>query len=108
MQHTIDDGIYYWWATLEDTLPEGPLPTLHLDNYNILTTPPQDGHVLHAYVDMDWASDMSHWKSVTGIAIMCAGGIIGYKTRYQDTVSQSFTESKFIAAADAGHTILYF
>jgi hypothetical protein len=30
------------------------------------------------------------------------------KTRYQDTIAQSSTEAEFIAAIDAGHTILFF
>ena len=56
---------------------------------------------------MDWGNDKAYWRSVTGMAHMLAGGIIGYKTKYQATVALSLTEAESTAAAEAGKTILY-
>jgi len=64
---------------LISTLPEGPIPRLYPDNYNISTGHPADGHSMVAYIDSDWAADTTHRKSVTGITIMFAGGVIGFK-----------------------------
>jgi len=50
-----------------------------------------------AYVDSDWAA-----------ALLYAGGIIGFKTRYQDTIAHRSTEAEFVAACDAGKLILSF
>ena len=60
------------------------------------------------YVDSDWATDATHRKSVTGIAILFAGGAVGYKCKYQDTIAHSSTEAEFVAACDAGKMILFF
>jgi len=62
---------------------------------------------LFAAVDSDYAGDNAHRRSVSGIILHLAGGTIFYKTKYQETVSQSSTESEFIAAAEAGRYILY-
>lgn len=63
---------------------------------------------IHAFADLDWGSDKTHRRSVTGIVIMFAGGIIGYKTKYQDTRAHSSTETEFVAACDAAKLILFF
>jgi hypothetical protein len=60
------------------------------------------------YVDSDWATDTSHYKSISGIAMLYAGGTIGYKCKYQDTIAHSSTEAEFVAACDAGKMILFF
>ena len=52
-------------------------------------------------------SDQSNRKSVSGIAILFAGGLVYYKTKYQSTVSHSTTEAEFTAACDAAKAILY-
>ena len=106
LYHTLDHGIYYWRDQPNPDLPAKHVEPIYPDNYTLQVVPPQDA--LHAYVDSDWAGDTSHRKSVTGLAIMFAGAVIGYKTRYQDTIAHSTTEAEFVAAADAGRTILYF
>jgi hypothetical protein len=104
---TIEDGIYYWRKTPVMELPEGPMPHIHADNYNV-PSPDMDNITLYGYVDSDWGSDATHRKSVTGIALMYAGGVVGYRCKYQDTIAHSSTEAEFTAACDAGKMILYF
>ena len=58
-------------------------------------------------MDSDHASDSTHKKSVTGINIQIAAGTVLYKTKYQDTIAQSSTETEFVAASEAGKCILY-
>ena len=62
---------------------------------------------LFGYVDSDWASDIRHRRSVSGIAFLLAGAVVAYKTRVQPTVSTSSTEAEFIAASDAAKMALY-
>ena len=62
---------------------------------------------IDAHVDSDWAGDVTHRKSVTGIVLRIAGGCVLYKTKYQDTIAHSTTEAEFTAACDAAKAILY-
>ena len=62
---------------------------------------------MHAYVDSDWGSDRTHRRSVTGLVVMLAGGVIAYKSKYQPTIALSSTEAEFTAASETGKTILY-
>jgi hypothetical protein len=41
------------------------------------------------------------------MVIMYAGGAIGYKTKYQDTIAHSSTEAEFAAACDTAKLILF-
>ena len=111
LTHTKDEGIYYWREEPREDLPEGELPTLKRDgNYNEMekiTRQATEPRTMQAVVDADHASDTSHRKSVTGINIQIAGGTVLYKTKYQDTVAQSSTEAEFVAASEAGKSILY-
>ena len=36
-----------------------------------------------------------------------SGGVVAYKTRFQDTIALSSTEAEFFAASDAGKLALY-
>lgn len=62
---------------------------------------------MHGAVESDWAGEMNHRKSVTGILLHLAGGTILYKTKYQDYAATSSTEAEFTAVCDAGKGILY-
>ena len=104
---TINEGIYYWRDTPVDALPEGPLPTLHPDNYTIQTTFNAAGD-LEGFVDSDWAADSSQRKSISGVIVMFAGGVIAYKSKYQEVIALSTTEAEFVAACDAAKIILFF
>jgi len=39
---------------------------------------------------------------------MYAGGVVGYRCKYQDVIAHSSTEAEFTAACDAGKMILFF
>jgi hypothetical protein len=39
---------------------------------------------------------------------MLAGGVVGYKAKYQDTVAHSSTEAEFVAACETAKTVLFF
>jgi hypothetical protein len=62
---------------------------------------------MHAYIDSNWGSDCTHRRSVTGLVIMLAGGVIAYKLKYQPTIALSSTKAEFTAASEAGKTTLY-
>ena len=66
-----------------------------------------DTHEIIVFFDSDWAGDVRHRKSVTGIAVKFSGGVVHYKTKYQDTISLSSTEAEFVALCDAGKVVLY-
>jgi hypothetical protein len=105
---TINEGIYYWRQNPREDLPDAPLLTTSQDNYTQTTSSSNEHQPFFGYVDSDWATDTSHRKSVSGIVILNAGGAIGYKCKYQDTIAHSSTEAEFVAACDAGKMILFF
>lgn len=55
---------------------------------------------LIAYSDADWGSDVKVRKSISGTLILVSGGPVIFRSSQQTLVSQSTTESEFIAAAD--------
>jgi hypothetical protein len=105
---TINEGIYYWREQPVQDLPEGQLPRTSSDNHTLTIHPHMHTNTFFGYVDSDWATDTSHRKSISGIAMLYAGGAIGYKCKYQDTIAHSSTEAEFVAACDAGKMILFF
>ena len=107
LSKTITEGIYYWRKTPRMDLPEMELPIPHQDNYFMEDNTPSGGD-LYGYTDSDWGTDSVHRKSISGIVIMYAGGVIGYKCKYQDVIAHSSTEAEFTAACDAGKMILFF
>ncbi len=111
LKNTMDEGIYYWRTMPRHDLPFGKIPECKSDsNYdenNISTRKQPDADVLKAAVDSDFAGDISHRKSVSGIIIKLAGGAVLYKTQYQPTVAGSSTEAEFTAAMEAGKYILH-
>jgi hypothetical protein len=111
LQHTRDYGLTYWRTKPCPNLPDIPAPPpvspnledglRHTDPYDI---PPTS---LFGYVDSNWANDIRHRRSVSGIAFLLAGAVVAYKTRVQPTVSTSSTEAEFIGASDAAKMALY-
>jgi hypothetical protein len=101
-------GIYYWRKIPVPSLPTIPAEGC-VSHSEILDKIPKtkQPHRLHTYVDSDWGSDRTHRRSVTGLVIMMAGGVIAYKSKYQPTIALSSTEAEFTAAAEAGKTTLY-
>ena len=71
--------------------------------------PPESAHVntVYGYSDSDWANDVSNRKSVSGAAIILAGGSIVYKTILQRTVTLSSTEAEFYTLTETGKLVLY-
>ena len=95
LKATVDDGLIYWRTSPMKDLPDGPLPKVYSDNYNIdQSIHPTNATTLQGMVDSDWAGDTNHRKSVSGIALTIAGGCILYKTKYQDTIALSTTEAE--------------
>jgi hypothetical protein len=108
LAQTVQDSIYYWRDEPRMDLSNEPLPTLYADNYQLEVHPEHHNNTLYGYVDADWASDIKHRKSVSGIVVMYAGGAVGYKSKYQDNIAHSTTEAEFTAACDAAKQILFF
>ena len=111
LKATINEGIYYWRSQPRLDLPIGPPPVCKSDgNYKdseIETRQQHDSRKLKAAVDSDHAGDVQYRKSVSGIVIKLAGGVVLYKTSYQQVIAHSSTEAEFVAACDAGKYILY-
>jgi hypothetical protein len=102
-------GITFTRQQYNTDLPQLPLPPRltdsdnhaydHFDINSVFT--------LHGYSDSDWAMDIRHRRSISGIILKLSGGAIAWKCRVQPTVSLSSTEAEFLAASDAGRLILY-
>ncbi len=107
---TKNDGIIYWRRRPRLDLPDGDMPKLKkdptYDDSNIKERQ-QTPDELYTAVDSDHASDSTHRRSVSGICIKLAGGVILYKSLFQKSVSLSTTEAEFYAAVAAGKYILY-
>jgi hypothetical protein len=63
---------------------------------------------MHAFVDSDWGTNTPRRNSLTGMVIMYAGGVIGYKTKFQTVIAHSSTEAEFVAACDTAKLILFY
>ena len=77
---TKDEGIYFWRKTHRNDLPPGNIPICKTDdNYaeSDIHERSQPGHtVMFGAVDSDYAGDTTHCRSVIGIILCIAGGII--------------------------------
>jgi hypothetical protein len=105
---TCSYGIYYWRDTPRTDLPDGPLPTLSSDTHVFQIDPISLTDKLYGYADSDWASCRLTRNTVSGAAIMLAGGAIGYKTKFHHAIALSSTEAEFVSVCDIGRMILYF
>ena len=91
---TESEGIYFWWCNVHGDLPEGPLPITANSTYTIDDSVYCDNPTdIHSTVDSDWASDSTHWQSVSGIFIKFCGGTIYFKTKFQDMIAICNTEA---------------
>ena len=106
LRATIDHGLHFWRQTgcLDEFLPKVAPPALYHIQNQILR---QKLYQFVGFVDADWGQDKNCRKSITGIAMMFAGCVIYYKTKYQNTIAHSTTEAEFTAACDAGKVALY-
>ena len=89
-------------------MPDGPLPTLYQEPYTFQDDPATNQRFITAYVDSDWGTCRKTCKAITGAVVMVAGGVVGYKTKFQHAIALSSTEAEWVAACDAGKMILYF
>jgi hypothetical protein len=108
LAQTLDTGIHYWRTSPLLDLSNQPIPTLHQDNYQIQETRGTDSEHLIGFVDSDWATNSIKRNSMTGMLIMYAGGVIGYKSKFQTVIAHSSTEAEFVAACDTAKMILYY
>src|SRR5258705_689288 len=60
-----------------------------------------------AFADADWAGDKISCKSVTGFAILLAGGAVSWVSRKQKTVALSSTGAEYMAISDTCHQIIW-
>jgi hypothetical protein len=106
----LDYAIVYTRPAPLNLLPSLPLPPV-LHTNDAIGTPSHNPHhltyVLHGYCDADWAMDVRHRRSISGVVLKLAGAAIAWKTQVQPTVLLSTTEAEFLAACDAGRMVLY-
>ena len=107
LRDTIDYGIHYWRPEENTSNPIVPIPSLPHDNHDMEAINQDAIMEPYAYVDSDWAADSKTRKSVSGIAVMLAGGPIAYKSKSQTTIAHITTEAEFTAATDCAKTALY-
>ena len=114
LRYTKKDGLIYWRKreTKFENMKSGETPVMYSDNEIIKELMEDSLNInnesnMFSFVDSDWAGDTVHRKSITGIAVMFAGSVIAYKSKIQRTIALSSTEAEFMAACEAGKTILY-
>ena len=100
-------GILYWHQHSLQDLPLCPPPPA-------LFLPDDPGHwpksapfSLHGYIDSDWAADLLHCCSISGMVFLLHGNTIAWRSQVQPSVSTSSTEAEFIAALDVDKLALY-
>jgi hypothetical protein len=111
---TLDYGLTYSRITPHASLPNLAAPALlsaPADRHMVHDTSDADAHsspsTIMGYVDSDWAADIRHRRSISGIIFKLAGAAIAWKCRVQTTISLSSTEAEYLAASDAGKMALY-
>ena len=102
----MDEGLIYWRKQQPLDLPIINITECKSDNNYTEDDIHKRTQTLHdtlfGAVNSDYAGDITHRRSVTGIVLRLAGGTIFYKTKFQDTVALSSTEAEFTAAVEAG------
>jgi hypothetical protein len=106
---TRDDGITY---TRPEPMTSGPVlkhtplrsqPSDRIDEH----IPTDNLTTLYGYSDADWAMDIRHRRSISGMVFFLAGAVVAWKTRVQPTVVLSTSESELLAASDTGRLGLF-
>ncbi len=104
---TPDQGVHYWRSNPIFDLPHEPHPTMLLQSDVTAHQPDIPTQHVYGYVDLDWAADSNHCRSISGMVFLFAGGAIAWRSQVQKLVSTSSTEAEFIAASDLGKLALY-
>jgi len=112
LRSTKGDGLVFWRKQIcqQASIKNQIFPTMYSDpivQKEMCKKEISENSKLIGFVDSDWAGDTSHRRSMTGMAILFGGTVIAYKSRIQKTIALSSTEAEFMAACDAGKTILY-
>ena len=110
LHQTRTQGLHYWRTTprLElDPSPPPPRLSSDTDDTDSKPHPLHNATTAHGMSNADWAACTRTRRSFTGSLIKLAGAAIAYKTKLQDTVATSSTESEFMAAFDLGKMLLY-
>jgi hypothetical protein len=71
-------------------------PTDRIDEH----VPKENLQMLYGYSESNWAMDIRHRRSISGMVFSLAGAVIAWKTRVQPTVALSTEESEVLAASD--------
>lgn len=88
---TLDYGIHYWRPTGRENCLVLPFPEQTQDNQDVPPVTQKSLHEPYGYVDADWVGGVNTRKSVTGLAIILAGGSIAYRVTHNllyDIVAQ--------------------
>jgi hypothetical protein len=106
---TRDDGLTY---TRPDHITSGPVlkhkpirshPTDRIDEH----VPTENLMTLYGYSDADWAMDIRHRCSISGIVFILTGAVVAWKPRVQPTFALSTAELEVLAASDTGRLNLF-
>jgi hypothetical protein len=106
---TRDDGLTY---TRPEPLTWGPVlkhthirsqPTDIIDEH----VPTENLTTLYGYSNTDWAMDIIHRRSISGVVLFLAGAVVAWKTRVQPTVALSTADSELLAASNTGRLGLF-
>ena len=73
LNNTREDGLIFWRREPWADLPDIPRPRTRSNPNDWLPTPTTHPTSPVAYSDLDWGSDTTHRRSVSGIIIMVAG-----------------------------------
>jgi hypothetical protein len=106
---TRDDGLTYTQPepmTSGPVLKHAPLRSQPTDRINE-HVPTENLTTLFGYSDADWAMDIRHRSSISGMVFFLAGAVVAWKTRVQPTVALSTAESEFLAASNRGKLGLF-
>jgi hypothetical protein len=106
---TRDDSLTYTrpepltWGPFAKHKPLLSQPTNTIDEH----IPKENLQTLYGYSDADWAMDMRHRRSISGMMLFLDGAVITLETHIQPTVALSTVESEFLAASDTGRLGLF-
>ena len=103
LNSTADDGLTYWRPTAHVFLPALPLPPRlaaavdHPLPHDVSDAVEKySPSAVLGYVDSNWATDIRHRRSISGIVFKLAGAAIAWKCSIEPTVSLSSTEASRI------------
>jgi hypothetical protein len=106
---TRDDGLTYThpepmtWGPFVKHKPIRSHPTDRIDEH----VPKENLQTLYGYSDAEWAMDIRHRRSISGMAFFLAGAVIAWRTHVQPTFALITAELEFLASSDTGHLGLF-